>query len=481
MAESLKQTINVAACADATYAPYLGVMLVSLLQNTTEAGNCRIFVIDGGLGPTWAERLVQLGAKYGTTVDILQPEQALPSNLPTFGYLKAATYLRLTIPASLPAEVRKVLYLDCDLIVRRDIKDLFRIELNGFALGAVPDVGIENLYFGRKLKRRLNMDWHAVYFNAGVLLLDLGEIRRTEFFQQALRFLMENPGKIRCADQDGLNAVANGRFKALAETWNVQSFGFRTGRFVEAGGAESDFAIVHFCDEEKPWDEEAIHPFKQEFARYAGDLEWFAAVRPARTPFMRLADSARTFLVSIGLRRLLYRLREAYKYEAPAVLGKYYRHPFSKYAFYLLYSPGRWFLERLNLVYDLVVIHGARGDGYAAAARFARVAIRALVPRGILDAWDSQLPACKRTCACCRNRTIRTNGNHEPSICPVCSWEEDPALNAHEASRSNGVCLAQAQETFQKKGSYHERFLSVVRSAATSEKTSLPQQCFDGG
>jgi lipopolysaccharide biosynthesis glycosyltransferase len=69
-----------------------------------------------------------------------------PANVPvvahlpnTWAQITRATYARLYISEVLPSSTR-ALYLDCDLIARRSVGELFDLDMNGKAALAVPDM-----------------------------------------------------------------------------------------------------------------------------------------------------------------------------------------------------------------------------------------------------------------------------------------------------------------------------------------------------
>lgn len=128
-------------------------------------------------------------------------------------YSEAASY-RLLLPEILP-EVDVVIYVDCDIVVRQDLDNLYSsLELGDNLLAAVYEAPIEN-----QAER-----WAALgcnpgrYFNSGFLVMNL-ERMRTEGtsakFIDALKVeYLEFP------DQDALNMVCRDRVLALSPIYN---------------------------------------------------------------------------------------------------------------------------------------------------------------------------------------------------------------------------------------------------------------------
>ena len=128
-------------------------------------------------------------------------------------YSEAASY-RLLLPDLLP-EYDKVAYIDCDVVVRNDVAELFeKVDLGDNYLGVIYEAPIEE-----QASR-----WEALgcnsrqYFNSGFLLMNLDSMRKdgiVEKFMEASKVdYLEFP------DQDVLNQVCQGRVVALPPKYN---------------------------------------------------------------------------------------------------------------------------------------------------------------------------------------------------------------------------------------------------------------------
>ena len=76
---------------------------------------------------------------YNFSLSIRKIENEILSNVKIHNpHLAEATYYRLLIPQMVP-EYEKCIYLDSDLLVNGDLKELFSIDLNDNYLGGVKD------------------------------------------------------------------------------------------------------------------------------------------------------------------------------------------------------------------------------------------------------------------------------------------------------------------------------------------------------
>ena len=128
-------------------------------------------------------------------------------------YTEAAS-LRLLLPELLP-ELDKILYLDCDIIVRQDLARLWEeIDLGDNYLGAVYEAAIEGQ---AERFRALGCD-PAKYFNSGFLLMNLKQMREENVSEKLLEACrvpyLEFP------DQDALNQVCQDRVLPLSPLYN---------------------------------------------------------------------------------------------------------------------------------------------------------------------------------------------------------------------------------------------------------------------
>ena len=111
------------------------------------------------------------------------------------------TNMRLVLPEIMPEEER-VLWLDVDTVVEQDIATLFDTDLEGMSMAAV----VEPLRGGRPF----------VYYNAGVLLMELGKMRKWQ--GELVRTVNLRP--LDFPDQDAINLRMQGEILPIHPRWN---------------------------------------------------------------------------------------------------------------------------------------------------------------------------------------------------------------------------------------------------------------------
>ncbi len=102
----------------------------------------------------------------------------------------------------------KLLYLDVDLLFQHDIHLLYDIDIDGYEYAAARD------HYGKYLI-------HPNYINAGVLLLNLAEMKRNKTLEKARGWLQKK--KLTFADQSALIRSTTKK-KMLPQKFNDQKF-----------------------------------------------------------------------------------------------------------------------------------------------------------------------------------------------------------------------------------------------------------------
>ena len=271
--------IHVAYCADNGYAPYLGVSLASVLLNAGIDEELHVYIVASGITAENREKIASLKRIKDFSLCFLEPNLELFEEFCIKKECAVEMFYRLLLPELLPT-LERVIYLDCDVIVRRSLAELWAYDVSDTCLAAVLD-GIDYLPFTSRMhKRRLHEDAVFSYFNSGVMLLNLKRMHRDDLFRRCMSWLEQNGDRAQYCDQDGLNACLRGDFVRLHPQWNVQTPMYWPGmkralkKREDTRSALSDPAIVHFTTGEKPWGTYSFCSWKDVFHRYRLQTPW---------------------------------------------------------------------------------------------------------------------------------------------------------------------------------------------------------------
>lgn len=258
------ETISILCATDDNYAPYCGIMLTSLFESNRESMFEVYVLLDGSLSNVNAGKYRELEEKYGCSIALLTVDNQLlercpinqSNNVDNHSWVTKPTYYRLLAAELLPQTVRKVLYLDCDIVVDGDIRPLWNVDLSGKAIAGIPDCD------GEGNCSRMGYSKQDGYFNAGVAVYNLEYWRNNNTTAAFFNYIEENGSQLLLMDQDVVNGVLHDKKQWAPERFNFQvsffdllfwdgySESYRNTIISECKKA----AIIHYCGALKPWD-----------------------------------------------------------------------------------------------------------------------------------------------------------------------------------------------------------------------------------
>ncbi len=269
--------IDVACAADEAYVAHSAAMLHSVLVN----GGAEIAVhyLHGSSFPENAKRaLTEMVHTRGATIHFHRIHDRRLHGLPVDARFGPAMWYRVFLPRLLRG-VDRVLYLDIDTLVLSPLTPLWELSLEGCYLAAVRNVFMKyHRWRASDLGVRIED-----YFNSGVLLFNLKEMRRAMFTRRVLHLVRRRGASLLWPDQDALNLTVGSRWLPLDPRWNVMNsylshpdlatlvFGAQ-----ELRQAIAEPAIRHFegPEENKPWHPGHDRQGRELYLRHRRDTPW---------------------------------------------------------------------------------------------------------------------------------------------------------------------------------------------------------------
>lgn len=200
-------------------------------------------------------------------------------SIPTVAHLSQETAYRL-LADQFFSEYEKILYLDCDLIVNKDVALLYQEDVSGSIVGACrANIIMRHLQY---VKEELCVST-ANYFNAGVLLINIDLFRKYDVGRRGLEMLAQK--RYLCQDQDVLNILCQNNVKYLDRRWNVE-WEYLTGDGVELYIDETRMNyeedrknphIIHYTSPNKPW-EYPEYTLAEYFWQYARETVFYEEI-----------------------------------------------------------------------------------------------------------------------------------------------------------------------------------------------------------
>lgn len=276
--------MNIVYIATDSYVPLMGISMTSVLMNKKEMQNLDFYICSTDISETHKEQLRQLTEQYGSRIffiDVSDYASHFEFEFSTSGF-HSIVLARLLLADYMPEEVQKVLYLDSDVIVNGDLSELDSVNLKGKAFAAVPE-----LHMPQKEKKNIGLKKEDIYFNCGVMLINLEFWRKNHAAEKFLHYFEKKQGQLLYNDQDILNHCCKGRIEKLSHTFNYNPALYYFPRYFirnyqpEYDSSSSEYKeirkspkMIHFLGEERPWYHGNYSPYRKIYEYYREHSLW---------------------------------------------------------------------------------------------------------------------------------------------------------------------------------------------------------------
>ncbi|HVX81704.1 MAG TPA: glycosyltransferase family 8 protein [Devosiaceae bacterium] len=251
MDQPRSRTIHVALNFNDRYWALAYTVMRSICLTTTRRRDLVFHLCHGPLSADHAAFLDRIGTEFPVRLCHHDPETdaefgRILDQLPTTERFPRIVYGRLLLDRLLPREVERVLYLDCDVMVRRPIEELYDLDLEGMAIGAVADPYHDGIKLGRDIRTKQSpFDSAQPYFNSGVLLIDRAAFAAADLPGRIAEFARTGLLSQLYFDQDILNLVFAGNWLELPWRFNL----LEPRKPHESLGP----VILHYTGHRRPW------------------------------------------------------------------------------------------------------------------------------------------------------------------------------------------------------------------------------------
>jgi len=272
----MNKEIPVFFAVDNGYIPFLSVALRSLIDNTSKEN---IYAIKLLYTNVTEENKIKI-KKYETEnisiefVDLNKQLEEIKEKLYTRNYFSNTTYYRLFIPELYP-EYDKAVYIDSDTVCLSDIAELYNTDMGDNLIAGIPDGVIQAIdIFKDYVERVVGVADYNNYFNAGVIVMNLKELRDYKFEEKFIYMLEKIKFEV-AQDQDYLNRLCKGRVKILDYSWN---------RMPVMGKTEGKINLIHYNLGAKPWYFDNV-VYQEYFWEYAKKTEFYNEIKELGTKY----------------------------------------------------------------------------------------------------------------------------------------------------------------------------------------------------
>lgn len=268
--------IHIACCSNEKLAPMFGVVVTSVGINVT-SDDVMMYLLHNGLKDSTVKRLQKIADRYKVGLKFLEIDLEILKDCPVddkIHYGNIMMYARLLLPSMLP-NLDKVIYLDCDLVVCKDLQSLWETDVNDMAVAMAPDLW----YQDKGTLSRLGINNN--YLNSGVIVMNLDYWRKHDVQNRLLSYIIDKGKELIYNDQDALNVILQKERWQLPVKYNVTPYYFNRNldnypkeMHEEIREARINPIIFHFLGNIKPWSLGCYVPGKKLFMKYQKESGW---------------------------------------------------------------------------------------------------------------------------------------------------------------------------------------------------------------
>lgn len=249
--------INVALASDENYFQPLSVTMTSILKNANRDELIHFFVLCNNVKDELKTKLFELKKLKDCTIKFIDLDNKSLTNFSAGKegcHITKTAYARIFLPEIVKNE-EKIIYLDCDIVVKSSLWELFDTDIKDYYIGAVEDIGCTCLH---KLRPDIN-PYDYFYINTGVLLINLEKWREDNIVGKILEAERLGYSKFQ-QDQELINVVCHEKCLPLDMSWNVQDSFYRDDVIVKTSERKKNIKyaskhpnIIHYTASAKPW------------------------------------------------------------------------------------------------------------------------------------------------------------------------------------------------------------------------------------
>jgi lipopolysaccharide biosynthesis glycosyltransferase len=273
----VKDVMNILTSINRAYVPRLNTLLHSLYRNNMRSG-VNIHILHSELTAEDIGLLSDTAQRYGGALIpyLVSNEHKTISSISN-QYPPEAFY-RLLCTDYLPQDIRRVLYLDGDIIINGSLENLYNISMTQgkkrYLFAAATDP-FNYTVFKLFHKQNLGLPADTRYVNTGVLLMDVGLMRESVSTASIIGQIPKYLPHLKLPDQDLLNVLF------IEDIYHLDANMYNWCPSLNNSWIE-DFrqdypVIIHFAGPDKPWN--LSFPTENHFSKKAKALyDYYASL-----------------------------------------------------------------------------------------------------------------------------------------------------------------------------------------------------------
>lgn len=263
--EKAENAIRICMACDDKYAMHCAAAVASMIDNHKSGEKLEFFILNREISPKSKKRLEKAGNTKNSSLKIINvdPKEFEGCPVPENMHFTLETYFRLKLPDFFP-DFDKILYIDVDVTVLGDIKELWDFDVDGVFAGVCEDITRAG-HLSCFIKDFQN-------FNAGVMVINLKKWREENISRKCFDFIEQHSEKIIWVDQDVLNSVLIPVVRYFERCWNLEY----TPDYDVVSGLypENEIKLIHHITRNKPWNSVKEHVYAEKYFKYLSKTPW---------------------------------------------------------------------------------------------------------------------------------------------------------------------------------------------------------------
>ena len=281
----IDDAVPVVLSANDSYAPYVAVMLQSLLDVSNPQRKYHFIIFENDFSDTTKQYLLNQMHNFSyCTIDFINTKHAFKKIPVSFhrAHFSNDIFSRFFIPYWL-SEYPKVIYCDSDMLAKADIANLYDFDIQNFCMGATINQWISTNIKKQNFSSFSNfaafsiLDNWSSYINSGLLLFNTKVFREKFSYNELFKFAIyyTNRYKNIFPDQDVLSLLVKDDYFIIPPEWN---YCWEKSIKLDANSLqtkETNHKIIHFTSNIKPWKdipEINNHPDAIAYRNYAKEI-----------------------------------------------------------------------------------------------------------------------------------------------------------------------------------------------------------------
>lgn len=272
-----KTVIPVVFAINDNYVPYWGVAATSLIEHASREYMYKVYIFYTELSEYNIRRVEGLST-VNVEIKCMDVSNDIPEvELKNKNHVSKETLYRFMAPILL-SQYEKILYLDSDIVILRDLAELYQIDIGDNIIGATEEAHtgwLLNYLNERNITPK-------GYFNTGVLVLNTKKLLDEDILGKVVKVL-DTDIVYNYPDQDALNIVLKGNIYYLPRRWNVEWHKMHKINTVSKTFLDDvkesglNPYIVHYTSDNKAWHSPGLE-LAEKFWEYAKRTSFYEEI-----------------------------------------------------------------------------------------------------------------------------------------------------------------------------------------------------------